>query len=167
MWEVLDHFLYALFVKFLHLKFMDKYWDAFMQFVKFGIVGVSNTMISYGLNVFVLFLCGRLHMFERVDYILGNTVAFLLSVLWSFYWNSKYVFDLKEGEKRSPWKALLKTYVSYGFTGIILSNVLSAVWIHGFGISKYIAPLINLVISIPVNFLMNKLWAFKGEKTEA
>ena len=34
-------------------------------------------------------------------------------------------------------------------------------------ISKYLAPLINLVVSIPVNFLMNKLWAFKGEKTEA
>ena len=104
---------------------------------------------------------------ERYDYILGNTIAFLLSVLWSFYWNSRYVFGLEEGEKRSPWKALLKTYISYGFTGIILSNILSYVWIRVFGISKYLAPLINLVVSIPVNFLMNKLWAFKGEKTEA
>ncbi len=102
--------------------------------------------------------------FERYDYILGNTIAFLLSVLWSFYWNSRYVFGLEEGEKRSPWKALLKTYISYGFTGIILSNILSYVWIRVFGISKYLAPLINLVVSIPVNFLMNKLWAFKGKK---
>lgn len=111
-------------------------------------------------------LC-KAHIFERYDYILGNTIAFLLSVLWSFYWNSRYVFGLEEGEKRSPWKALLKTYISYGFTGIILSNILSYVWIRVFGISKYLAPLINLVVSIPVNFLMNKLWAFKGEKTEA
>lgn len=167
LWEILDKMLYTIFVRFLHLKFLEKRWDGFMQFVKFGVVGVTNTVISYTLNVLVLFACAKLHIFERYDYILGNTIAFLLSVLWSFYWNSRYVFGLEEGEKRSPWKALLKTYISYGFTGIILSNILSYVWIRVFGISKYLAPLINLVVSIPVNFLMNKLWAFKGEKTEA
>ena len=167
LWEILDKMLYAIFVRFLHLKLLEKRWDGFMQFVKFGVVGVTNTVISYTLNVLVLFACAKLHIFERYDYILGNTIAFLLSVLWSFYWNSRYVFGLEEGEKRSPWKALLKTYISYGFTGIILSNILSYVWIRVFGISKYLAPLINLVVSIPVNFLMNKLWAFKGEKTEA
>lgn len=167
LWEILDKMLYAIFVRFLRLKFLEKRWDGFMQFVKFGVVGVTNTVISYTLNVLVLFACAKLHIFERYDYILGNTIAFLLSVLWSFYWNSRYVFGLEEGEKRSPWKALLKTYISYGFTGIILSNILSYVWIRVFGISKYLAPLINLVVSIPVNFLMNKLWAFKGEKTEA
>ena len=167
LWEILDKMLYAIFVRFFHLKFLGKRWDGFMQFVKFGVVGVTNTVISYTLNVLVLFACAKLHIFERYDYILGNTIAFLLSVLWSFYWNSRYVFGLEEGEKRSPWKALLKTYISYGFTGIILSNILSYVWIRVFGISKYLAPLINLVVSIPVNFLMNKLWAFKGEKTEA
>ena len=167
LWEILDKMLYAIFIRFLYLKFLEKRWDGFMQFVKFGVVGVTNTVISYTLNVLVLFACAKLHIFERYDYILGNTIAFLLSVLWSFYWNSRYVFGLEEGEKRSPWKALLKTYISYGFTGIILSNILSYVWIRVFGISKYLAPLINLVVSIPVNFLMNKLWAFKGEKTEA
>ena len=167
LWEILDKMLYAIFIRFLHLKFLENRWDGFMQFVKFGVVGVTNTVISYTLNVLVLFACAKLHIFERYDYILGNTIAFLLSVLWSFYWNSRYVFGLEEGEKRSPWKALLKTYISYGFTGIILSNILSYVWIRVFGISKYLAPLINLVVSIPVNFLMNKLWAFKGEKTEA
>lgn len=167
LWEILDKMLYAIICPFPSSEILEKRWDGFMQFVKFGVVGVTNTVISYTLNVLVLFACAKLHIFERYDYILGNTIAFLLSVLWSFYWNSRYVFGLEEGEKRSPWKALLKTYISYGFTGIILSNILSYVWIRVFGISKYLAPLINLVVSIPVNFLMNKLWAFKGEKTEA
>ena len=47
-------------------------------------------------------------------------------------------------------------------TGIILANVLSFVWINILGISKYIAPLINLIVSVPVNFFMNKLWAYKS-----
>ena len=95
------------------------------------------------------------------DFFAGNIVGFVLSVLWSFYWNNRLVFTVKEGEHRSMWKALLKTYLSYGFTGIILSNVLSWVWITQLGISKFIAPVINLLFSVPINFVMNKLWAFK------
>ena len=60
-------------------------------------------------------------------------------------------------------KALLKTYMAYGFTGIILNNILSFIWIDKVGISKFIAPLINLIVSVPLNFIINKLWAFKSE----
>ena len=65
------------------------------QFVLFGIVGVSNTVISYLLNIMVL---GLLSPFRLAwDYIAGNLVAFLLSVLWSFYWNNRIVFTQGEG----------------------------------------------------------------------
>lgn len=129
------------------------------QFVLFGIVGVSNTVISYLLNIMVL---GLLSPFRVAwDYIAGNLVAFLLSVLWSFYWNNRIVFTQGEGQSRNLWKALLKAYAAYGFTGIVLNNILSWIWISMFHISKYIAPLINLVISVPLNFVINKLWTFK------
>ena len=131
------------------------------QFIKFGIVGVSNTVISYLLNVLVLYALASFNL--SWDWLAGNIVAFALSVLWSFYWNNKYVFTLEEGKERSIGKALLKTYISYGFTGIVLTNILSYVWINCFVISKYIAPLINLVVSVPFNFIINKLWAFKAE----
>ena len=96
------------------------------------------------------------------DYIAGNVTAFLLSVLWSFYWNNKYVFAQDGGAERVWWKALLKTYLCYGFTGILLNNVLSWIWITKLGISKFAAPLINLIISVPLNFMLNKLWAFQS-----
>ncbi len=75
--------------------------------------------------------------------------------------DNKYVFTIEEGKSRSIGKALLKTYVSYGFTGIILNNILSWIWVSVLCISKYIAPIINLVASVPINFFMNKLWAFR------
>lgn len=131
-----------------------------MEFLKFGIVGVSNTFIGYLINVLILFSLKRLQL--GWDYIVANIVAFFLSVLWSYYWNSKYVFTIKNGKKRSTWKSLLKTYISYGFTGLILSNFLSYIWIKILFVSKYIAPLINLLISVPLNFVLNKLWAFKS-----
>jgi putative flippase GtrA len=31
-------------------------------------------------------------------------------------------------------------------------------------INKYIAPIINLVIAVPINFVMNKFWAYKQKK---
>lgn len=144
----------------LRINLSDEITDSIVQFVKFGIVGVTNTLISYLLNV------GTLKLIEGYnlawDYVAGNLVAFILSVLWSFYWNNKYVFSEKPGEKRNIGSTLLKTYVSYGFTGIILTNILSYIWIDCLGISKYIAPIINLIVSVPLNFIINKKWAFKS-----
>lgn len=131
-----------------------------VQFIKFGFVGVSNTVISYLLNVLTLLLLKPYNV--SWDYIAGNLVAFVLSVLWSFYWNNKFVFSIGKGQSRSLGRALLKTYVAYGFTGIVLNNILSAIWINKLGISKFVAPILNLIISIPLNFAINKLWAFKS-----
>lgn len=55
-WNRLEHLLYFIFVKLLHLTFLDKNWAGFMQFVKFGMVGLSNTLLSYILNVMVLLI---------------------------------------------------------------------------------------------------------------
>ena len=138
--------------------------EGFLQFVKFGIVGVSNTVISYVLYAGCLMIFRGLGILSGIDYIIAQIVQFVLSVLWSFYWNNKFVFELKNGEKRSLWKALLKTYVSYSFTGLFLSSALLILWVQVCGISEFIAPIINLLISVPLNFLINKFWAFK--KTE-
>lgn len=139
----------------------EKAENAFLQFVKFGTVGVTNVFVSYVINVAVLFALKPANV--RWDYVAGNVISFLLSVLWSFYWNNKYVFTKNEGETRNLWRALLRAYASYGFTGLILNNILSFIWIDLFGISKYVAPMINLIVSVPINFIMNKFWAFKAE----
>ena len=61
-----------------------------------------------------------------------------------------------------PWmQALWKTYVSYAFTGLFLNMLLSTAWIELLGVSKVIAPVFNIVINVPINFLMNKFWAFR------
>ena len=159
LWNLFENVLNLIAFKALHLKLRDETWDKFIQFVKFGIVGVSNTVISYVLNVLVLL---ALRSWEvSWDFVAANVVAFVLSVLWSFYWNNRFVFVVQDGEKRDIGKTLVKTYLSYGFTGIILNNILSWLWISVFGISKYVAPLINLIISVPLNFVINKFWAFR------
>ena len=146
--------------KILHIHPKEEKRQAFLQFVKFGVVGVSNTLVSYIINIAVLFLLKPYAL--SWDYILANIVAFLLSVLWSFFWNNRFVFSNKNGKKRDLLKTLLKTYVSYSVTGVFLCNILSWLWIDVLGVSKLVAPIINLFISVPVNFILNKFWAYKA-----
>lgn len=134
--------------------------DRLTQFFKFCMVGVSNVAFSYTVNVVTLLLINLVKPGLKYDYIIANIVAFLLSVYWSFFWNSRKVFHLKARSKAQRRKALLRSYLCYGFTGILLNNLLSTLWIEGLGISKFISPLLNLVFTIPLNYLTNKKWAF-------
>ena len=159
-WNVIEKIMYVMVVKVLRITILEKNWESFLQFVKFGIIGVSNTVISYVIYIVSLLVLQKNSLFETTDYLLAQILGFLLSVLWSFYWNRKYVFYADQGQV--PWlQALWKTYVSYAFTGLFLNTVLSMLWVELLGISKVIAPIFNIVINVPINFLMNKFWAFK------
>ena len=138
--------------------------DTLIQFIKFGIVGLSNTLLGYVIYVVTLRILRAAQVFPEADIFLAQLVMFLLSVLWAFYWNNRMVFRAKEGEKRDWLPALLKTYVSYAFTSLFLSEALLALWVKVLGISAYIAPLINLLITVPLNFVLQKYWAFRGKQ---
>lgn len=141
----------------------DEAFKSVIQFVKFGIVGLSNTIISYVIYAVGLVLMQKIQFLPDYDYLWAQIIAFVLSVLWSFYWNNKMVFNLENGKERSLLKSLIKTFISYSFTGLFLSSILLFLWVDVLGISEYIAPLINLMITVPLNFIMNKMWAFKND----
>lgn len=154
-----------------------------IQFIKFGLVGVSNTVINY--IVYVIFIALGAH------YVVANTFGFLISVLNAYFWGSRFVFKEDETkEKRIWWQVLLKTYASYAF-GFVLNTVLLAVWIDVTNIGQYfgfvgsiigamssvftflpktmtaeeiseiVGPVINMVVTIPINFVINKFWAYR------
>lgn len=130
---------------------------SFLQFIKFCIVGLSNTLISYVIYSSLTFI--------GIYYIVSNIIAFIISVLNSFYWNTRFVFNKPNCNpigKKYKIKMLIKTYISYAGTGLILSNILLYFMVDLWGLSPYIAPLFNLIITTPLNFLINKFWSFKN-----
>ena len=148
----------------LHIKLSDAKIKWLTQFVKFGLIGVTNTLLSYGIYMLVIWLLAPYNI--AFDYIIGSVLGFIISVLWSFYWNNKLVFN-EGSEKRSILKSLLKTYLSYAATGIVLSNILLYIFVDIMGISKTIAPFVGLLITVPLNFVLNKYWAFRKEKKKS
>ncbi len=142
---------------------MKKINKTIISFIKFGLVGFTNTVVSYVINISVLFICRPFDL--SFDYVIANIVAFILSVLWSFFLNNRFVFKTEQNGKKNIFARLIKTYIAYGFTGLILNNIISYILIDRLLISKYIAPIICLVISVPVNFILMKFWAFSEKKS--
>lgn len=130
----------------------NSWMQSLLQFIKFAIIGFSNTLISY-----LVYVTG---VYFGLHYLLASVMGFVISVLNSFYWNNKYVFRQEEG-KRNLWYTLAKTFLSYGATGLVLANILLYLWVDILHISEYLGPIINLMITVPLNFVLNKFWAFR------
>ena len=123
------------------------------QLGKFSVVGVSNTVISY----VVYAIC----VFFGCQYVVANIIGFAAGVINSFIWNNRYVFTVKEGERRNSGAALVKTAIVNVFTGLLVANGLLVLWVEVVGLSEYIGPILNLFITFPLNFLLNKYWAYR------
>jgi len=164
--------------------------ELILQIIKFGIVGVINTIVSYVVYNFCYYVLGWPYHF-------CNLAGFIISVLNAWFLQSKFVFkESEDGEKRVWWKVLIKTYISYAFSGLFLTELLLIFWIdvvhlgnHLGGLCEWLAgigmnfepddlavsmaPLLNMVITIPLNFIINKFWAYRqkekkiGSETES
>lgn len=135
---------------------MQPSWNSLIQFVKFCVVGLTNTIIGY----VVYSIC----VYFGMHYLLANVVGFIVSVVNAFYWSNKYVFIKGSLEYRNIYVSFFKTVLSYASTGIVLNSILLWLLIDRMHISEYVAPIIILIITVPTNFIMNKYWSFKTKK---
>jgi len=121
--------------------------DSLIQFIKFGMVGLTNTLLNW-LIYYILISLG-------VFYIIAYIVGFIISILNSYILNTFFVF---KKDNRSHMVSLFKMTIAYSFTMILGSGLLFLL-IDIFSISQLIAPVIVLLLTVPINFLINKYWA--------
>lgn len=155
--------------------------SSLIQFIKFGLVGVSNTAISYGIEMlcyYVLFkntkFIGILNLLallgistdgNNVKIVITTIIAFVVSVSNSYFWNNRYVFGSGKKSFSEHFKTYFKTFACYGITGLVLSPIIK-ILLTKISVPFFIASLGALVITIPLNFVMNKFWAFKSKPTK-
>lgn len=151
-----------------------------IQFIKFSLVGVLNTVISEGGYAILIYF--------NMHYLPASWIGFSVSVLNAYFWNSRYVFrEQEEREKRVWWKSFYKTYLAY-LGGYVLNALLLVLWMDvirferwmnvpaawfaaagypGFDanfLAGVLAAAVNLFLTVPVNYLVNKYWAFGQKK---
>jgi putative flippase GtrA len=136
------------------IEIQEEKWQNFMQFVKFGMVGLTNTLIT----LIVYEICVILGIHYQISYFIG----YMAGIINAFYWNNKYVFKEQEGEERSLVKAFVKCLMSYA-GGYVCSSALLFLWVSILGLPEFLSPLISLLLTIPLNFILNKMWAFRAE----
>ena len=120
-----------------------------IQFIKFGIVGVSNTLLS-ALTIWIL-----LKVLHCSDYI-SNIVGYIVGLVNSFIWNRKWTFDSKTKVTDTLFKFILTFGVSYLFQLVNLYILL-----HYTSIDSYVSQLLSIVVYTGINFVLNKIYTFK------
>lgn len=120
------------------------------NFIKFTVVGFGNLFISL-LTYYIL-------IYFSINYQIANIGGFVTGSINGYIWNKIWVFKSSNRSLSSIAKFYL-TYLSTWF----LSAILLYIWIEVIKISDTIAPVINIFITTPINYLMNKYWVFKNE----
>ena len=78
-------------------KNKEEFVELFKQFIKFGLVGVSNTAVSMAVYYIFLWISPDLYMF-------GSILGTILSIANAFFWNDKFVFTGNANDWRSKLK---------------------------------------------------------------
>ena len=118
--------------------------------MKFAVVGLLNTVVGLGIYYALLYF--------GVYYQIANAFSFIISVLNAYYWNHKFVF--KSEDDREHKKTISRIYISYGLT-FALGVAMLHIEVERLYISKYIAPFLNLFVTVPINFFLNRYFVFR------
>ena len=120
------------------------------NFIKFAIVGFGNLSVS--LITYYIFV------YFSVNYQIANIGGFITGSLNGYIWNKIWVF--RSSKKNGS--SIIKFYLTYLSTWF-LSAILLYIWIEVFKISDIVAPVINVFITTPINYLLNTYWVFKNK----
>ena len=111
------------------------------EFYRFVFWGGVNTLAGYLVYVFLLLF---------LPYLISYSLAFIFSVFVSYVLNSKFVFN-QELELRKAIKYPV-VYVNQYVLGAVSLYLL----VHFLAISKLVAPLLVVVLTIPVTYFLSR-----------
>jgi putative flippase GtrA len=120
-----------------------------VQFVKFGIVGVSNTLLNFAVYTLLLKVFG-------VWYLAASAIGFSLGAVNGFLLNRRWTFEGHVGDALTP--------VRWGVVqgcGLGLNEVLLYLWVGVVGVDKLVGQALAIVVVTTVTFLANRAWTFR------
>lgn len=150
-----------------------------IQLIKFALVGASNTIVDMVVNTGLSYV---LNLFFKGGWIVyaAKAVGYLCGLLNSYFLNSRWTF--REEQRRDTREKVsfvavnvLVLLISFGLI-YVFKNLLglkdwwmalsTPEWLKKIITGDLFCSLLATCICIPVNFILNKLFVFKGKKEE-
>ncbi len=119
------------------------------QFVKFGLVGVVNTVIDMG--VFVV-----LQRFLHVPYLIANIFAFATAATNSYVLNRRWTFR----STAPDWHREMVQFFTVTIVGFLCNEGLLYLLVAHAHLPPVVAKILA-VVTVVWNFLANRLWTFR------
>ena len=120
---------------------------ALVQLVRFGVVGASNTLVSFVSYAAAIGL--------GVRYLPAGAGAFALGAVNGFVLNRTWTFEHRGPKLRAGWR-----YVVVQLIGLLATVALLRVAVHGLGVPRLEAQVVALVPVTLLSFALSRLWVF-------
>jgi putative flippase GtrA len=120
-----------------------------VQFLKFGIVGISNTLITFVIYTVLLKVFG-------VWYIAASAIGFIVGAINGFLLNRRWTFAGHVGDSYTP--------VRWGIVqsaGLGVNLGLLYLLVHDAGVDELVAQALATIVVTVSTFLVNRAWTFR------
>ncbi len=121
------------------------------QFIKFGIVGASSTIIDWGIY---LLLTRIFHLF----YLMAKILSFSVAVLNSYIWNRRWTFRSNDPKRL---REFIK-FLTIAMVGVVLNVLIMYIAVEYLSWHDIYGLFLATAIVLFWNFLANKYFTFKS-----
>ena len=125
-----------------------KHRPNWIQLGKFGVVGASGYAIN--LVAYTLLLGLGAHS--------AAAISFLVAAASNYWWNRRWTF----AETKGHFGYQGMRFFAVSGVALLANQVWLSVFLDWFGWGKVVSQALALALVVPLNFLGNKLWSFRG-----
>lgn len=128
------------------------------QFVKFAIVGGAGTLVNLVVLKLALTAWGWFSATTPFAVeVLASGLAFLVAVVSNFLLNRWWTF-----RSTGPAHVEFGKFLTVSLAGLGLNTVAFSIFRGHFELPVLLSQLMAIACVLPFNFLVNKLWSFRG-----
>ena len=124
-----------------------------IQFVKFGLVGVSNTVLTFVVYTLLLKVFG-------VWYLAASAIGFAIGATNGFLLNRRWTFSEHVGDTLTP----VRWAIVQG-CGLAVNEGLLYIFVHDARVDELLAQAFATVVVTVSTFFVNRAWTFRMQPT--
>lgn len=135
------------------MNWISKMYERYQELIDYIVFGAATTIV----NIAVFFL---LDTILSIPYLIANAAAIIISILFAFYTNKKYVFKSHAPTVKAAFREF---YLFVGFR--LVSGLLDmlSMWllVDGLSMGTNTAKIVTQFIVVALNYLFSKFFVFK------